>query len=173
MDYRKLLIAAGLAAAASVPTAAAAAPVPANSTGKALILIPLTITKIDDLDFGSIIAPPAAGSVTLDATTSNRTFTGGAVGVSSAAGHRALFGGAGTPNQQVFVSVFPPSQLTDSNGDTIPVTALTLDNGGNPVRTVDATTHTFYVGVGGVLSLAANQPDGDYSATFQLFANYQ
>ena len=171
MDYRKLLIAAGLAAAASAP--ATAAPATANSSGKALILIPLTITKIDDLDFGTMIAPPSAGTVTLDAETSNRTYTGGIVGVGSAPGHHAYFGGAGTPNQQVIVTVVPPTQLKDSNGDTIQVLALTLDDSGNPIRSIDPTTRTFFVGVGGVLSLSANQPDGDYSATFKLLANYQ
>lgn len=172
MDYRKLLIAAGLVAvAASAP--AAAAPVTASSTGKALILVPLTLTKIDDLDFGTMIAPPAPGTVTLDPATSGRTYTGGVVGVGSAPGHRAYFGGAGTPNQQVIVTLVPPSQLTDSNGDKIGVLALTLDNSGNPIRSIDPTTHTFFVGVGGILNLSANQPDGDYSATFQLLANYQ
>lgn len=171
MDYRKFLIAAGLAAAASAP--AIAAPVGANSSGKALILIPLTLTKINDLDFGTMIAPPSAGTVTLDPATSNRSYTGGVVGVASAPGHRAYFGGAGTPNQQVILTIVPPAQLKDSNGDTIQVLALTLDDSGNPIRSIDPTTHTFFVGVGGVLSLSANQPDGDYSATFKLLANYQ
>ena len=175
MDYRKLLIAAALAAGVATPAAAAPATTPpsASSTGKALILLPLKITKIDDLDFGAMIAPPSPGTVTLSATDSSRSFTGGAVGVSSDLGHRAYFGGAGTGNQQVIVTLVPPTQLTSTNGDKIDVIALTLDNGGNPIRTVDATTRTFYVGVGGVLSLAANQADGTYTATFQLLANYQ
>jgi len=175
VDYRKLLIAAALAAGVATPAAAAPATTPpsASSTGKALILLPLKITKIDDLDFGAMIAPPSPGTVTLSATDSSRSFTGGAVGVSSDLGHRAYFGGAGTGNQQVIVTLVPPTQLTSTNGDKIDVIALTLDNGGNPIRTVDATTRTFYVGVGGVLSLAANQADGTYTATFQLLANYQ
>ena len=171
MGYRKFLIAAALAATAA--TTATAAPVSADSNGKALILVPLTLTKIDDLDFGTMIAPTTPGTVALDAATSNRTYTGGVVGVSSAPGHRAYFGGAGTPNQQVILTLIPPSQLTDSNGDTIGVLALTLDNSGNPIRSVDPTTRAFFVGVGGILNLSANQPDGDYSATFQLLANYQ
>jgi uncharacterized protein DUF4402 len=174
VDYRKFLIAGALAcAAASAPTAVAAAPVAANSSGKALILLPLKITKIDDLDFGSMIAPPAPGTVALNAASSARTYTGGVVGVASDPGHRAYFGGAGTGNQQVIVTLVPPAQLTNTNGDTIDVIALTLDKNGNPIRTIDATSRTFFVGVGGILSLAANQPDGDYSATFQLLANYQ
>jgi hypothetical protein len=96
----------------------------------------------------------------------------GVTGVPSAPGHRARFGGAGTPNQLVVITVIPPAQLTNSNGDTIDVLALTLDNAGNPIRTVDPVTRSYFVGIGGILNLSANQPDGDYSATFQVTANY-
>lgn len=174
MDYRKFLILAAPAAAA-LATPAMAAPVPAtkDAAGKALVLVPLTLTKIDDLDFGTMISSSSSGTVTLDASTSARIFAGGVTGVASAAGHHAYFGGAGTPNQQVIVVVTAPAQLTDTNGNAIPVLALTLDKGGNPIRTIDPTTRTFFVGVGGILNIAANQADGDYSATFQVTANYE
>ena len=171
MDCRKLLIAAATVATAFA-SPAAAAPVSANASGRALILVPLTITKIDDLDFGTMISGGTSGTVALNPTTSARTFAGGVTGVPSAPGHRARFGGAGTPNQLVVITVIPPAQLTNSNGDTIDVLALTLDNAGNPIRTVDPVTRSYFVGIGGILNLSANQPDGDYSATFQVTANY-
>jgi len=143
-----ILIGAALAAAA-VPAAAApvAAPIPAQ--GKALILVPLTLTKVDDLDFGTVVTSPVSGIVSINPTTGARGFAGGATGVVSDAGHRALFAGAGTPSQQVIVFITPPAALTNGAGDTIPVLALTLDNGGNPIRTIDA-TRAFFVGVGGI-----------------------
>jgi hypothetical protein len=172
VDYRKFLIGVALAVAAAAP--GGAAPVTANSNGKALILIPLTLTKIDDLDFGTVITSPSSGTVAVNATTGARTVAGGVTPVASAPGHRAYFGGAGSPNQQVIVSVTAPATLDRvGGGGTIDVLALTLDNGGNPIRTIDATTRTFYVGVGGIINLSANQLDGDYSAVFQLTANYQ
>ena len=73
----------------------------------------------------------------------------------------------------MIVTLIPPTQLTSGAGDTIDVLALTLDNGGNPIRTIDPVTRTFFVGVGGILMLNANQADGDYSALFQVTANYQ
>jgi hypothetical protein len=170
VDIRKLLIAAATAAAA-VPASAAPVPATTNASGRALILIPLTLTKIDDLDFGSMIPSGSSGMVALNASTSARTFAGGVVGVPSAPGHRANFAGAGTPNQQVVVTVVPPTDLTNSNGDTIPVLALTLD--GSPIRTIDPVTRTFVIGVGGILMINANQPDGDYQAIFSVTANYQ
>jgi hypothetical protein len=144
-----------------------------DADGRALLLIPLKITKINDLDFGSMIPSGTSGTVALNATTSARSFAGGVIGVPGAPGQRGYFGAAGTGGQQVVVVLVPPTQLTDSNGDTIDVLALTLDNGGNPIRTIDPVTKTFFVGVGGILNIAANQPEGDYSATFQVTANYQ
>ena len=170
MDIAKFLIATAVAAAA-VPTPALAAPT-ASSDGRALLLLPLQLTKVDDLDFGTVVTSGTSGTVALNANTGVRSFAGGVTGVSTSTGHRALFGGAGTGGQQVVVIVIPPVQLTNSNGDAIPVLALTIDNNGNPLRTIDPTTRTFFVNVGGILNIGANQPDGVYSATFQMIANY-
>jgi uncharacterized protein DUF4402 len=170
VGYRNFIIAAAMASAA-MP--AAAAPVAAinDASGRAVLLIPLTLTKIDDLDFGTMISAGSSGTVSLNATNSNRLFAGGVTGVASAAGHRAYFGGAGSPSQQVIVTVTPPATLDNANGDQITVLALTTDGG--PIRTIDPVTRTFFIGVGGILMLNANQPDGDYSATFQVTAQYQ
>ena len=170
MGYRNLIIAAAMASAA-VPASAAPVASTNDAGGRAVLLIPLTLTKIDDLDFGTMISAGSSGTVSLNATTGNRLFAGGVTGVSSAAGHRAYFGGAGSPSQQVIVTVIPPATLDNAAGDQITVLALTTDGG--PIRSIDPATRTFFVGVGGILMLNANQPDGDYSATFQVTAQYQ
>lgn len=172
MGYRKFIMGAGLAAAAFAAAPAAAAPVTTAADSRALLLLPLQITKIDDLDFGTVVSASSYGTVSLNAGTGARTFAGGVSG-SSAAGRPAYFGGAGSANQQVIVVLVPPAQLSDGNGNTVDVLAMSLDNGNNPIRTVDATTQTFFVGVGGVLGINANQVPGIYSATFQIIANYQ
>ena len=78
--------------------------------GKALILVPLTLTKIDDLDFGTVVTSPS-GIVTHQRRRPARArFAGGVTGVPSDVGHRACFAGAGTPNQQVIVFVTPPAE---------------------------------------------------------------
>lgn len=171
---RSLLIpAAALAALALATAPAAAAPVPAttDSDGRALILVPLTLVKIDDLEFGSVVRSSAPGTVTINATTGARSVSGGVTGVTSDAGNRAYFAGAGSPNQQVLLALSPPTELTSAGGDTIPVTGLTLD--GPATRTIDPVTRAFYVGVGGTLQIAADQPEGDYNADFWLTAIYQ
>jgi hypothetical protein len=118
-----------------------------------------------------MISSGSSGTVALNPTTGNRTFAGGVTGVTSAAGHRGYFAGAGSPSQQVIVFINPPATLANSNGDTIDVLALTLDGG--PIRSIDPVTRSFFVGVGGILMLNANQPDGNYSANFTVTAQYQ
>lgn len=173
MGIRQFLSSAGLAATALVAAPAAAAPVPAttDADGRALLLVPLTLVKIDDLDFGSVIRSSAAGTVTIDPSTGARTLAGGVTGVTSDAGNRAYFAGAGTPNQQVLLALSPPVALVSAGGDLIPVVGMTLD--GPPIRTIDPVTRAFYVGVGGTIQVAADQPEGDYNADFWLTAIYQ
>jgi hypothetical protein len=150
--------------------AEAATPPSANAGGKAILLLPLSLLKVDDLDFGAIVPSSVSGTVTINATTGARTFAGGVTGVPSADGNRALFVGAGTPSQQVIMVVNAPAQLANANGDKIDVLGLTMD--GSAVRTID-TNRAFFVGVGGSLDIKANQPDGDYSAAFDVTAYYQ
>lgn len=172
MDIRTFILAPVLALGlASAPAAAAPVPASTDSDGRALILVPLTLTKIQELDFGTVVRSPAPGTVTINATSGARTVSGGVSPVLSDAGFRARFAGAGTPNQQVLLAISPPAQLTNGAGDTITVSGLTLD--GSPLRTIDPVTRAFYVGVGGTLQIAADQPEGDYNADFWLTAIYQ
>lgn len=169
MTFTKLIMATALAAMSSGATAAAVAASP-PATGRALLLIPLRFTKVDDLDFGSLIPSPASGTVKIDAYTSARTVSGGVTGIPSAIGKRAVLAGAGSPGQRVIINLTPPAQLTSGAGDTIDVLGMSLD--GSTVRTIDPVTHTFFVGVGGVLLINANQPEGIYTSTFDITAEY-
>jgi hypothetical protein len=168
---RRMLIAAAALGAPAVPAVAAPVAAPTPAQGRALLLVPLTLTKVDDLDFGTVVTSPVLGIVTINPATGARTFAGGASGVAGDVGNRALFAGAGTPSQQVIVFITPPVTLVNGAGDTIPVLSLTLDNGGNPIRTIDA-TRAFLVGVGGILQINPDQPEGTYQANFTLTANY-
>ena len=172
MGSSKYWIAAAFAAAAVAPSDAAPVAASKNSGSHALILVPLTLTKIADLDFGTIVPSATSGSVTINAKTGVRTTTGGAFGLPSDLGHRGYFGGAGSPNQQVIVSFDQPDNLvsTTNPADLIPVLALTLD--GSAIRTIDPVTRTFFFGLGGVIQVNAGQNDGDYVATFDVTANY-
>ena len=171
MTIRSNLIVA-MAAAALAATSVAAAPVssPTPPAGRALLLIPLTLTKIDDLSFGSVIPSAVSGTVIINSVTGARTTAGGITAVPSDVGQRAYFGGAGSPNQQVIVTVTPPASLTNVAGDTLTVLALTLD--GPPLRSIDPVDRTFFFGVGGIILVGADQPEGVYTSDYDVTANY-
>ena len=170
MGISKFVVAAAVAALGLSGTAHAV-PATVDASGRALILVPLQLTKIADLDFGSVVPSAVSGVVTINATTGARSFAGGVTGVASDAGNRAEFGGAGSANQEVIVTVDPPLELTSGAGDTVAVLGFTLD--GPSTRTVDPVSRAFFVGVGGTLQIEANQPEGDYLADFTVTANYQ
>ena len=166
----KLLLARAAAALGTTNVAAAPVSSPTPPSGRALRLIPLKLTKIDDLSFGSVIPSPISGVVTINATTGARTIAGGVTAVPSDVGRRAYFGGAGAPNQLVVVSVTPPAQLTSGAGDTLTVLALTLD--GPPMRTIHPVNRTFFFGVGGIILIGADQPEGVYTSDYNVTADY-
>ena len=172
MKYRMFLIAAAAAATAvTSPAAAASVSATKSTSGRALLLLPLKLTKVADLNFGTVVTSNAYGTVSLDAGSGARTFAGGVTG-NSTAGVPGYFGGSGSPGQMVVVVLTPATTLKDGAGHSVTVVAMSLDNNGNPLRTIDLKTKTFFVGVGGVLGINANTPDGTYSSTFQLTANY-
>jgi hypothetical protein len=165
MKTAAALAALGLAA----PALAAPVASPTPPQGRALLLIPLKLTKVDDLSFGSVIPSSVSGTVAINPVTGARTFAGGVAGVPSDIGQRAYFAGAGSANRQVIVWAVPPTVLTSGAGDTISVLSMSLD--GPPLRTISA-TQSFFFGVCAVINNAANQPEGVYTATFDVQANY-
>jgi len=159
------------ATAVSSPAAAAPASNAKSAPGRVLLLLPLKLTKIDDMDFGMVVSANSYGTVSLDAGTGARTYAGGVSGPSTN-GQPAYFGGAGSSGQLVVVVLTPATKLSDGNGHTVDVLAMSLDQNGNPLRIVDPTDKTFFVGVGGILGIAANQTPGTYTGTFKVTANY-
>ena len=98
--------------------------------------------------------------MSINAVTGARTASAGLTLMPADVGQRGRFAGAGTPGRQVIMSLTPPTDLTNPAGDTIAVLAMNLD--GPTTRTI-AADHSFFVGVGGVIFIAANQAEGLYS----------
>jgi hypothetical protein len=163
------LIAASATLALSTPAAAApvAAVPPANARG--LILIPLTLNKLQDLYFGSIVPSNLSGVVTVPADGTAPFASGGATLLSSDPAYRARFAGAGTTGQLMLINVTNPVLLSNGLGANVTVLALTLD--GPAIRTIDA-TRAFTFNVGGILLVNANQAEGIYQADFDVTAQY-
>jgi hypothetical protein len=187
MRFSLCLAAAAATLAAAVPANAQQATVTVTATGnpiaKGVVLLPLTLSKTSDLDFGTVIASTTLpGTVTISADDGSRGVTGGVVGVPGYPGGRALFQGAGTANQTVLLTLQAPAVLT-SGPNNVTVNSMFFDSAGasatDPVTGYKSTSRTingtgaFDVGVGGDFAIAANQPNGLYSAPFTVTAEYQ
>jgi hypothetical protein len=169
------LAAAAAAALSATPAAAQSVTASDQAEARGVILQPLTLTRVQDLDFGTVIgSPTVAGTVTIDADTGSRSTTGGVTGVPSYPGDRGLFGGAGTADQDVVLTLNAPTVLVHQSSPTTLLTVgeIVLDNNNAMTRTIDSTS-AFFVGVGGTFNVAANQPPGLYAAQFELTAEYQ
>ena len=165
-------LAASLATAS--PAFAQAATASAAGEARGVVLQPLTLAKIDDLDFGTVVASAVAGTVSIDPDTGARSTTGGVTGVPSFPGGRGYFGGAGTAGQDVILTLSAPTVLVSTSNptDTIDVLSMALDNGNALTRTIDNSS-AFFVGVGGDFDIKASQAPGLYAANFDLTADYQ
>jgi hypothetical protein len=168
---------AALAATAAFASPAAAQVVTSNAQAEArgTILQPLTLSRDQDLDFGTILVDPlgAGGSVTIDADDGSRSVAGDVAEVGVNGGQRAIFTGAGPAGDPVdLVLTQPAGGLLYRDATTSLAGVLVLDQGGSTTRTIDA-GGAFVVGVGGTFAIAANQPAGLYTADFDLTAEYE
>jgi hypothetical protein len=174
MRFIVYLAAAAATLVAASPAAAQAVSASANALAKGVVVQPLTLARVQDLDFGTVVGSAAAGDVVIDADTGGRTITGGVTGVPSFPGDRGLFEGAGTAGQTVQLQLNAPAVLVSQSNplDLIVVNNMVLDSGNSTTRVIGL-SGIFDVGVGGDFAIAANQPAALYQATFTLTADYQ
>jgi hypothetical protein len=160
---------AALAASFVVATPAFAQAASAQAEARGVVVQPLTLARVQDLDFGTVVGSAVAGNVVIDPDTGARTVGGGVTGVPSFPGDRALFQGAGTAGQDVILTLSAPALLISQSNplDTIAVNSMVLDQGNVTTRTIGA-SGVFQVGVGGDFAIAANQAPALYSAISTL-----
>ena len=149
----------------------------AQGEAEAIVLRPLSFFKVNDLDFGSIIASGTSGTVRL-APDGSRTRTGG-VTLAGNGGEPARFAGLGTPNRQVNISLGSNSIWITGPGNRMRVRDFEI--GSTPTAILSTTPTRFSIAsalgnynfpVGGTLEVGANQTPGDYSGTFTITLNY-
>lgn len=156
---------------------AMAAPQTGSFNANATIIKPLTMSITDSMEFGSITLLPAMGasanvSVAWNAVTSTVDRTCGA-GLSCAGTplvpNIAFTGGVGS--QTVSISYTPPANLTYTDPVTLavsnlpfaldlPQTSLTLTNGAGSFK------------VDGTVTVPSTSPEGTYSGTVNVSADY-
>ena len=153
-----------LAAAPAMPLAAA------PSTGETIVLRPLTLVKVRDLDFGALIATPVAGTAILNPLDGTVSTTGGVTSVSSATS-AASFAGARSLRGPVQIKIpTAPIAITRVGGtQTMTVNNWTLD--GHKTFVVGP-NEAFEFNVGATLFVGANQVPGTYVGSFNVTVNY-
>lgn len=139
----------------------------ANATATALK--PLSILKITDLDFGTMIAGSVAGTAVIDPNAGAQTTTGGTIAAGGTP-QAAQFLTYGTQNSILQVSRGPLPVLTRAGGGaTMSVTQLTLNG---PVIRVVNPAGVMDLRVGGTLAVGANQLAGTYTGSFDIIVTY-
>jgi Domain of unknown function (DUF4402) len=166
----RLSLAIALPLALLAPAAVAAPISPSvRPAGQAALMRPLTLTKLNDMDFGNL-GVTAAGTAVINPVTDTMTTTGGVLplgGTPRAATFRGVAQGSAVVNIRI------PNggiNLTRVGGtQTILLNAFTLD--GQSKRTM-AQAGIFDFKVGATLRPAAGQVEGLYTGTFDVTIQY-
>lgn len=175
--YRKLIVIAGcvaLVCAANVGVSFAAT---ATSTTTGVVILPLTITTVQNLNFGKFMSgvAAAAGTVVVD-TANGQTVTGGVTSTTALAAFAktATFTVTGEPTATYAITYPAQTTLTGTG------TAMTI---GTFTNAVDVGTVALGVGtlpasgpqvlsVGATLTVGANQTAGSYTGSLDVAVNY-
>ncbi|HVU31426.1 MAG TPA: DUF4402 domain-containing protein [Sphingomicrobium sp.] len=161
---KKILTSAGALAALAFTTPASAANT-ASANATVNIVSPLSLTKNNDLDFGTIVGPFSNNTVTLDMSDNRNCGTLTCSGTPKS----ASFTVTGTGGQTVLLTIPASVTLNGSVSGTLNVD-LTTAKPGNQVLGAGGSA-TF--GLGGTLTIPTGTADGVYSNTFTVTANYQ
>lgn len=162
-------IGASVALSALAPSETSAAPPAAAANATVDLLSPLSLQKLQDLDFGTISAT-AAGTAVLDPIANSISTTGGLLPAGGTP-HAAQFRGSATKNSVVNIKLpKQPVTLTRVGGtETVTVSNFTLDG---PSKKQMAQATTFDIRVGATLTVAAGQVAGQYVGKFDVTAQY-
>lgn len=144
-----------------------------TGTASARIIRPLSIAVFNpNLSFGTIVPDttnPGTVKVTPEGGGATRSVTGGVTTLGSGGFGTAFFGVTGETGESVKVDYSETAQLNRVGGggnmtvhidSSIPVSPFPLPAGGS------------FLGIGGTLDVAANQPAGSYTGTFNVTVSY-
>lgn len=159
---------------AVAPTAPATPGTDANATMN--VYRSLKITKVSDLNFGSILKPTATGgNILVNATTGARTKSGGDAILIGTAASRAQFTVDGEGGRVIGISVTPanPVTLTRVGGaQTLALTWTRSPTGNLTLGGSAGTAGTGTFGIGGSIPLTTTTMNGQYNGTINITFNY-
>ncbi len=164
----KSLLSIAAATAALVATSANAAPTSVSNgpvQAHATIVKPLTLTKVSDMDFGSIVVQDN-GTASLD---NAGTLTCPATLTCAGTGTPAEYTVTGTNNQVVFITK-PNVTLTNSGNPGTPLTLVLT--GPTQVTLPNSGASGINFKLGGDLAIAASTKEGVYQGDLAVTVNY-
>lgn len=170
---KKLFItAAALAAitAAAPATAQSAVGAPTKATANARLIKPLTLTRNDDLNFGTIVMGTLTGDEVVSISTAGAISCGTSGALTCApTGVPARYTVTGTQGQVVTISSAPSYTLTNGLTGTLNfvpsfTSSLTLGNSGSPGNSFN---------VGGSITIGTATEDGVYAGEIDIQVAYQ
>jgi hypothetical protein len=148
----------------------------------AVIVAPLTLIKVADMNFGKILPSPATGTVTIEPVTSACQIGGGVQEFGPC--RAARFVGMGGKKMRVRFTL-PNSINLTGPGTAMLVDAFTIgtnstlvydpgpgNGGGNKRWEIQPDSGIFDFTVGATLHVNANQTPGIYTGTFSITAQY-
>jgi hypothetical protein len=145
----------------------------ATATATATIVAPITIVRVNNMNFGNVVTSAATGTVVLTPA-STRSTTGGASILAAQPGTvtAASFTVGGTAGFTYTISL-PASVLIDDAGAGVAMTVNTFTSTPTPTGTIGA-GGTETLSVGATLNVGANQVGGVYTsaAPFTVTVNY-
>ncbi len=155
-------------AAASLCLAAPALAEVEPATGRATVLNPLSVVNTSDLDFGTLARGTTAGTATVNPASGARTTSGGTTAAGGTPGP-ATFIATGVVNRIFIIALGTNPMLTNGTGGTMTANPLMIDG---PTLQLFGAGGITTIRVGGILNVAANQQEGDYTGTFNLTVIY-
>ena len=141
----------------------------ATASASARVLTPITITKLTDLNFGSLVAGPTAGTVVVDPA-SARTATGG-VSLVNSTYTAAQFNVTGEPSTAYTITLPGAIAITHTTNNALTMTVNTFTSNPSGTGTLSA-LGAQQLNVGATLNVAANQGSGLYTGNFNVTVAY-
>ena len=170
-NARSIAFSALAALALSTAAASAQTTASADASADARVVAGLSLERLADLRFGSIIKSYQEGAVTIDPNNGSISYDGGAARGQNTSYQMAQFRAAGEPGYLFSVSL--PSQVVitrQGGGEQMWIHDLRTSEGAGVLNNEGGTQR---FNVGGRLGIGSNQAVGVYSGSFTVAVQYQ
>lgn len=150
-------------------------PISGSTAGLAVAKVfrPIAVATGAGLNFGKVIRPRSgSGTVAVDATNGQRTFTGtGTAGLSSPPPARATYTVNGEGGQAFSITV-PPNFQMSGPGTPLTVNLTSTASGSQTLSSVLGSAGTFAFSVGGSFPLTSTTVTGTYQGSYAVTVQY-